>query len=587
VGSSWTIFQRRARRTGWRSALAAAWQRVVYQPTESSGSYPLCSTSPDRWGVDAPLVRDGPLLSVIMPVFNTPLQMLAQAIGSVLAQSYSNWELIIVDDLSSDPRVLEQLRREYLSDRRIELVVRSSNGNISEAINSGLARCRGEFYLVLDHDDALHSTALQHCAAVIQSVPEVDYIYSDEDKLSADGLSRFGPFFKPDWSPEYMLAMMYTCHLSAFRTSMARVLGGYRSEFDGAQDFEFTLRFVRSARRVIHIPRLLYHWRAWSGSTAQALESKPLAEARARQAVAEHLAAMGQPFSLKAHAVPGHHHVEFHPAAQSRVSIVIPTANGTLQQGHIEEKNLDAVLSSIMKESSYSNLEIVVVHNGDLAPEQVSFCLSNRVVLVEYRGVPFNLADKINQGVASSSGDYVVLLNDDIRVKSRNWIECMLGFCQLAGVGAVGPKLLFPDGSIQHAGVVILSGCPGHAYYGWPGDSMGYALGAGVSRNYIAVTGACLMTPRRVFDCVGGFDRRFALNYNDVDYCLRIRDLGFRSVYAANVELIHFEGVSKDGGRSVLPGELELFRDIWGDRYPVDPYYNPNLSQTVPYELRT
>ncbi|EHL22753.1 family 2 glycosyl transferase [Acidovorax sp. NO-1] len=505
--------------------------------------------------------NEGPKISVIISIYKTPIEMLKQAIESVIQQKYKNWELILVDDFSQS-EIIQKLCNSYQENNsNIRYIERSENGNISAANNTGLYNARGSFYTILDHDDILDPSALYEAAKITLEHPHVDYIYSDEDKVTKDGLTFFGPFFKPDWSPEYMLAMMYTCHMSVYRTALVISLGGYNTEFDGAQDYELTLRVVRRSNNVAHIPKVLYHWRVWENSTAQSMEAKPLAHILARRALELHLQELRENFVIGEAVLPGHHFVDFLPKRNSLVSIIIPTANGTIDIRGKTERHLNAVCESIISKTSYKNFEIIVVHNGNLSAEQNRWLASHEnIILSEYVAEKFSLSEKINKGAKLANGEYFVIMNDDIRVISEDWLTLMLGMAQREGVGAVGPKLLFPDETIQHAGVVILGGLPGHPYYQNPKNALGYGLGLQVNRNYVAVTGACCMTPRSVFEEIGGYSNKYPLNYNDVDYCLKVRKLGLRSVYIANAHLYHYEGVSKEGG---VPLQRKKFKSSW------------------------
>jgi glycosyltransferase involved in cell wall biosynthesis len=582
LGPIWRMVMEVARREGLRGVVTRS--RAVLRGAHATG---VAQAAPDPWGdATGDDLAAKPLVSVLMPTYNTPRDMLDAAIASVRAQTYPHWELCIADDASTEPHVREVIARHVKEEPRIRARYREANGNISASLNTALEMCGGDFVTVLDHDDLLDPKALYGIARAISENPRVDYVYTDEDKVSADGKRFYGPFFKPDWSPEYLHSLMYTCHLGAYRTSIAREIGGYRSAFDGAQDLDFTLRFLLKSENIAHVPRVLYHWRVWEASTASSPEAKPYAEARARKALEEYLAARGETFTIGPGPRAGHHEVRFLPRSEPLVSIVIPTANGKIDIHGRTEWHIDEVTRTILEKTTYRNYEVVVIHNGDLREEQVRALSSHaNVKLVLYQAEKFSLADKINLGCAESRGEYLAIMNDDIRVVTEDWITLMLGMAQREGVGAVGPKLLFPDGRIQHAGVVILGGCPGHAYYEWPGDAEGYGLGAMVARNYIAVTGACMMVSRKLFDEVGGFSARYPLNYNDVDFCLKLHELGYRSVYLPSVVLYHYEGVSKEGGRSVGTGELERFLADWADKVRFDPYYNPNLSQHAPYQF--
>lgn len=533
-------------------------------------------------------IPNGPKISIVVAVYKTPMDMLQHALQSVLAQGYQNWELVIVDDKSDDEKIHSFLSEFAAKDSRIKYIERSENGGISAANNTALGHVTNPFYTVLDHDDALAPHALYSVAKTIQSHPNVNYIYSDEDKMSKNGEYFFGPFFKPSWSPEYMLAMMYTCHMSIFKTEIVQQLGGYDSAFDGAQDYELALRVLNETNEVQHIPEILYHWRVWENSTAQSIDAKPLAIERAEAALRNHLEAKQDNFVISEGPVLGHFSVDFLPKSNPLVSIIIPTANGSIDINGKSERHIDAVCASILSRTDYKNYEIVIVHNGDLDPKQIAFFeFHKNIRLSHYMSAQFSLSEKINQGADVALGEYLVIMNDDIRIISENWLTLMLGMVQRDGVGVVGPKLLFPDTRIQHAGVVLLGGLPGHAYYQEPQHTQGYALGAAVNRNYLAVTGACSITPKHLFEQLGGYSLRYPLNYNDVDYCIKAHELGYRSVYLASVEMYHYEGVSKEGGRSVADNEIKLFLEDWRQTYSHDPYYNPSLDQYKPYGVNS
>jgi glycosyltransferase involved in cell wall biosynthesis len=532
----------------------------------------------------AALKKNPPLISVLISTYNTPVAFLRTAIESVIKQAYLHWELCIVDD-ASDQGSVHAIIQEYCKiDDRIKYFFREQNGHISAGLNTALGMASGEFMTVLDHDDCLAICALEWVACTIIEHPAVDYIYTDEDKISSEGI-RFDPFFKPDWSPEYMLSLMYTCHMSVFRTSLVKNLGGYRSAFDGAQDYDLTLRVVAQTTRIIHIPHILYHWRAWSNSTAMSLASKPYAYGRQRRALTEFLQYKNESFEIQDHPIPVLHRVIFKPKHQSLISIVIPTANGKIDWKLGTQRHIDAIVESIREKTTYAAYEIIIVHNGDLTPEQIArFDCDSAISLVAYSDTNFSLSRKINIGVDAARGELIVLLNDDVRIISSDWLELMLGMAQRDGVGAVGAKLLFPNDTIQHAGVTVLEGSPGHPFYGDPRDAVGYWSALQVDRNYIAVTGACQMTPRALFRELGGYSEEFPLNYNDVEYCIRLYKKGYRMVSMANVLLYHYEGVSKDGGRGVADHEHAKFLKIWNEALDRDPYYSPNLSQTENFE---
>ena len=562
-------------------ATARMFYTLVGQPSGTNDAY-LREAYPSI--VDQDVLDRGPLISVILPAHKTPPELLEAAINSVVTQLYAKWELIIVDDKSESLELRQVVAQGQLKDGRIKFVERKAHGHIARTLNDGLTEAQGQWFVVLDHDDKLHAAALYWIAHTVISNPTADYIYSDEDKIDKSGTFHYGPLFKPNWCPEYILGMMYTCHLSAFRTDLARKLGGYRDEFRGAQDYDLMLRVTSHTDQIFHIPHVLYHWRVWENSTAQTNTAKPYAQINAVKALREHLSEQADNVKVENHEHEGHYKVTFLPSLFPLVSIVIPTANGHVNLAGRLQENLRSVCESIKSNTSYPHYEIIVAHNGDLSADQLKWLESStQIKHYKYEDSSFNLARKINSAVRLSNGEYVILMNDDVRVKTHNWLELMAGMAERPGVGVVGPRLLFANGTVQHAGVVLLGGLPGHAYYEWPRNAFGYAMGLQLNRSYSAVTGACCLTPRSLFDRLAGFSERYRLNYNDVDYCLRARELGYRSVYLADVELYHYEGVSKDGGRSVSAEEIDMFLADWGDKYVHDPMYNPNLSQSMPY----
>jgi GT2 family glycosyltransferase len=402
---------------------------------------------------------------------------------------------------------------------------------------------------------------------------DLDMVYSDEDKLTPDG-RHVDPFFKPDWSPDYFLSCMYTCHLGVYRTALVRALGGFRPEFDTAQDYDLVLRLITRTRRIAHVSDILYHWRMLPTSTASGAKAKPAAHEVARRALQAYLEAMQRPGRVEPGPVQGFHRVRFDILGEPLVSIVIPTGCKPVRLRGQDTTYLAACIASIRGCSSYRNYEIVTIDNQDMPLELQRQLDAWGVRRLSWTG-EFNLAAKINLGAEEARGDYLLLLNDDIEVITPDWLESMLEFAQQPEVGAVGAKLLFPSGRIQHAGVTVLDGNPGHPFYSARNDHPGYFCSNIALRNWSAVTGACLMTRARVFREAGGFDERFPLNYNDVDFCLRLGSAGLRVVCTPYAQLYHHEAVTKSG---VHAEELERFKARWGERWGRDPYYNPNLS---------
>lgn len=527
-------------------------------------------------------MQNQPLFSLVVPVYNVPEVWLRRCLDSVLKQSYPHWELCIANDASSDPHIQPLLEEYRQKDKRIKVVHCQERGHISGASNAALSLAQGDFIALLDNDDEITEDALFEIAVALDLDPSADVIYSDEDKIDEDNICS-DPFFKPDWSPEYFLTCMYTCHLGVYRAKLVRECGGFRQDVTGAQDYDLALRIISRTSRVIHVPKVLYHWRTLPQSTASGGDAKGYAYSAAQRALRNYLKINGIQGEVLPGPREGFHRIHFELRGEPRVSIVIPTAGRTIDFRGTKIKLLENCVESILAKSSWRNLEIVVVDNGDLDRDQTAFLDSHAVRRLTYSAPAFNLSDKINLGCAQASGEHLVILNDDIEVISPDWIENMLQYSQHPEIGAVGAKLLFSSGRIQHAGVLILSGCPAHPYYNHPKEEVGYYLSAQLARNYLAVTGACMMTRASVFRDLRGFDPAFPLNYNDVDYCLRARERSLRVVYTPYAELYHYESMSKVEPGSVSPEELSQFQSRWIDKYYLDPYYNPNLPLDYPY----
>jgi len=517
--------------------------------------------------------QNPPTLSLILPVYNVPEIYLRKCIDSVLRQGYPHWELCIADDASSLPHVKPLLQEYAAREPRIKVAFRASNGNISAASNAALELATGDYIALLDHDDEIAEHALYRMAQAIVADPTLDMIYSDEDKMTSDG-RQLDPFFKPDWSPDYFLSCMYTCHLGVYRTALIRQVGGWRSAFDGAQDYDLVLRLLITNPRIHHIPEILYHWRMLETSTASGAGAKPTAHLRARAAIEQYLAAINRPAILEDGPAAGFHAVHYKVVGKPRVSIIIPSACKLVD---LDGANTYMVLNcakSIGK-SSYDNIEIIVVDRNDM-PRELETQLKDLGVRRQRYDFPFNWSAVNNHGAAAATGDYLLFLNDDTEVISPDWLERLLGYAQWPEVGAVGGKLLFGDGTLQHTGVCLPGGNPTHPFYGYPGAYPGYYFSNDVPRNWIAVTGACMLTRAQVFREVGEFDETLPLNYNDVEYCLRLQDHNYRVVYVPSARLYHLESKTRKSVTRVE--EIAAMRKLWNAKYRWDPYYNPNLA---------
>jgi O-antigen biosynthesis protein len=528
-----------------------------------------------------------PRFSIVTPVYETPLGVLRAMLRSVRRQRFADWELCLVDDASPDPRVGAELERASRSDPRIRVARREANGGIVAASNDALRMAQGEFIALLDHDDKLHPDALSFAAEALDREPTADYLYTDEDKIDRVGL-HFGPFCKPDWSPERLRTQMYTCHLSVLRRSLVEEVGGFDPEFEGSQDWDLVLRVTEKARSVVHVPRVLYHWRAIETSTAEGGETvKPWAFEAGTRAVQAHCERTGlEARVVRDEGLPGVYHLEPALSAQPSVSIVIPT-NGQRREVRYEEVTLvEHCVRSIVTTSTYENYEVVCVADSstDAAVlSRLAEIAGERLRVVTY-DEEFNFSAKINLGARHSEGDLLLLLNDDMEVVTRGWIERLAMYAAQPGIGAVGARLLWEDGRLQHAGVIFEGGLPGHLYRGFTGHFKGYSNNAYVAQNYLAVTGACMMTPAAALAEVGGFSVDLPVNYNDVDYCLKLREKGLRVVYDPDTVLYHFESSSRSS--DVEEWEKEALLDRWLPLTEHDPAGNPYLAQGMP-RLRT
>ena len=524
-----------------------------------------------------------PRFSVITPVYDTPTDVLGAMLESVHAQSFGDWELCLVDDCSPQPHVMETLERAAGEDPRIRVERRQANGGIVAASNDALAMAGGEFVALLDHDDELHPDALAHVHEALLANPEGDYVYTDEDKIDRAG-HHTGPFFKPDWSPERMRTQMYSCHLSVFRRSLVEEVGGFDPEFEGSQDWDLVLRASERARAVLHVPRVLYHWRMLETSAAGGGEAaKPYAFEAGKRAIQAQCDRLG--IEARVERDPedaGVYHLQPALEREPLVSIVIPTAGQTREVRYERLVLVSHCVRSIVAGSSYENYEIVCVVDAGTDPtvlEELRELAGERLRLVEY-DQPFSFSAKINAGAAASQGEHLLLLNDDIEVATPDWIGRMVMYSQIPEVGAVGGRLVLEDGRLQHIGVRFEDGLPGHPYHGFDSDFAGYANSVRVAGNCLAVTGACLMTRRELFERVGGLSDAFPVNYNDIDYCLKLHADGRRSVYDPDLTMYHFESSSRSS--EVEEWEKELFRERWLPFTAVDPYSNPNLRLEMP-----
>ena len=510
-----------------------------------------------------------PTISIITPVYNTDPRWLRKCIESVRNQLYPHWELCLADDASTEGHVGSILREYSQLDPRIKVVFSETNHGTSHASNQALAVATGEFVGLLDHDDELAPDALFEVAKLFQAHREADIVYTDEDKLDSTGL-RSEPFFKPDWSPEYLLSCMYTCHFSVYRKQLVDDAGGFRSLCDGSQDYDLMLRVVEATGNVFHIPRILYHWRKAAGSAAGSTGAKPYAYAAAKKALTDHLSRRGMKGDLLDGQWHGHYRVRHEVDPTSRVSVIVSAG--------IPPGDSRRCVESIRRRTRHPNYEIVLSVLEGAANEDSAYLAncSERVVRSP-RGAD---ASRLrNLAARETDSPYLVFLEGNTEVITETWLEALLEFSQQAEIGAVGAKLLSKDGRIRHAGTILglgVDGIAGDSLAGFPADtSYHFGLATDV-RNCSAVTGSCMMVRRDVYDRVGGFDEEVPSGFDDLDFCLRVRSQGFRIVWTPYAQLYQHG--------ATLPGladaeAVAFMKSRWGTALLEDPYYNPNLTR--------
>jgi GT2 family glycosyltransferase len=524
-------------------------------------------------------LTDPPLISVIVPIYNTPRQFLREAIGSIRSQVYPHWELCIVDDCSPDESIAEEMRELAIAEPRIKFVRREENGHISAASNTGLEMATGEWVAFLDHDDTLAETALALFALKIREDPALRVVYSDKDKITEHG-DRLEPFFKTDFDPLLLMAQNYLCHLAAYRKDAVDSIGGFREGYEGSQDWDLALRVTETLppEQIGHIARVLYHWRIHSGSTARSLSAKTYAADAGERSVQDQMDRLGTAGEVLPVRSTGWNRVKWAmPDELPLVSIVIPTRDGTY---------LHRCLDSIRFRTTYPNLEIIVVDNGSLTFSVLEYLRVNESWLTVIRDErPFNYAEINNQAVTQSNGDVICLLNDDTEVLNGDWLDEMVAQLMQPSIGAVGAKLYYPDGRIQHAGVILgMLGIAGHALRLCDRLSFADQGRMQLPRCYSAVTAACMAVRREAWDHVGGMDGvNLPVAFNDIDFCLRLGEAGWRVVFTPYAELIHHESISRgsdlEGERAPkFENEKRYMHDRWGPLLANDPAYNPNLS---------
>lgn len=537
----------------------------------------------ERYEILAQELKTGPLFSVIVPVYNTDPSLLGEMIGSIRSQTYTNWELCIADDASSNPAVKDVLRQAQKDDERIKVVFRSTNGHISVATNSALELATGTFVAFVDHDGLLHRDALLHVAFELSRDRNLKVLYTDEDKIGVDSKRR-EPHFKPAWNRELLYGMNYICHLLVCDAELVRSIGGMRTGYEGAQDHDLLLRCVAqvSDTQICHIPKVLYHWRASPGSVAESSDNKPYATDAGLRAMADHLfAAHGRRCEVTKGMLPFTYVPQWPIDIAPKVSIIIPTRDRL--------DILEIAVESILAKTDYPDFEIIIVDNGSVEPQTLLWfkriCARDGRVRVIRDVRDFNYSALNNGAVNVCDGQVLAFLNNDVEVISPQWLSELASHAIRKDIGCVGAKLYYPDDTIQHAGVVLgVFGGAAHVFRHYARTHPGYSQRLLARQEYLAVTGACLAVRRSVFEAVGGFNEMdLAVAFNDIDLCLKVNSAGYRNVWTPYAELYHHESASRGSDntpekRDRFLRELNYLVERWNITKIEDPAYNPNLT---------
>lgn len=526
-----------------------------------------------------------PLISIVMPVYNVDKKWIKRAVKSIKRQIYPNWELCIADDASTNQKLKKHLRR-INNDKKIKVFFRKKNGHISEASNSALKLATGEFVALMDNDDIIHPHALLEVVKVLNKNKDTDLIYSDEDKIDIRE-RRMEPFFKPAWSPDLFMSTNYLCHLTVIRKRLIDEVEGFRKGYEGSQDYDLFLRITEKTNNIVHIPDVLYSWRKIPGSTAYEYNEKNYADITSIKTLEDSLERRNIQGSVSLGLFPGSFRVKYKIQGEPLVSIIIPTKN--------KLEYIQRCISSLLDKTTYKNYEVIIIDTNSTNQETMEYYETLRenpkIKFLEWKKT-FNYSSVNNYGVDNTNGEYVVLLNNDTEIITPNWIEGMLEHAQRKEIGAVGVKLLYPNNTIQHAGIILGinggtgKGVAGHAFRLSPRKVQGFPIQKDIIKNFSAVTAACLMISKKKYEEVGGLNEDFRIAFNDVDFGMRLNKAGYFNLYTPHVELYHHESVSvgkpeaKTRDNDEFCKEIDLMYKKWEKEINNDPFYNPNLSLT-------
>ena len=551
--------------------------------------YPYTKWYPEHMALESELEQQrkttfayAPLISIVIPLYNTPVPYLKELLDSVQSQTYQNFQLCLADG-SDNFRTGDYIRENYGTDKRIQYKLLENNAGISENTNEAIKMATGEFIMFSDHDDTLAPNALFEIVKEMNEHPGTDVVYTDEDKVTMDGKRYFDPHFKPDFNLDMLRCNNYICHIFVVKREILEQVGMLRKEFDGAQDFDFILRCCEKAENIRHVAKILYHWRNHPASTAGNPESKMYAYEAGRNAVQAHYDRIGMKAEVSMTEQWGRYRTKLFVEGEPLVTIIIPNKD--------HKKELKTCVDSLFEKTSYQNFEILIIENNSTGKEIFAYYKELEAAHENVRVLTwekeFNYSAINNFGAEHARGEYLLLLNNDIEVKTENWMEEMLSYCQREDVGIVGAKLLFPNEKIQHAGVILgmgPSGTAGHLFYNFPGDQFVYAGRSQTTQDLSAVTAACMMVKKELYQKVGGMDEAFQVAFNDIDFCLRVRETGKLVVFQAYAELYHHESLTRgyetsQKNKKRFKEEIKLFKTRWkGILEAGDPYYNPNLT---------
>lgn len=524
-----------------------------------------------------------PKISIVVPVYDPPENFFIDAIESVIHQVYDNWELCLADDVSPNENIRKIIEDYSKKDNRIKYVFRKDNGHISEASNSAIEIATGEYIALLDHDDLLTPDALYQNVLALNTDNSIDFIYSDEDKIDDKGILS-DPHFKPDWSPTNLLSRNYICHFSVIKTELIKQVGGFRKGFEGSQDYDLFLRVTEKANKIHHIPKVLYHWRMHQASTAQDIDSKPYTITAGIKSLEDTLNRRNLNGSVsQIGTLPGYYQIRYKINKPEKVSVIIPTKNLT--------EVTNTCIKSIFELTEYPNYEVILINNNSDEDDFFEMVKKwenkepHRFKCITDNG-SFNFSRLMNLGAKNASGQYYLLLNNDTEVIHTDWMNAMVEYAQHTTTGVVGAKLLYPNDTIQHAGVIIgMGGVAGHAFTGQPEDAEGYFWYPQSPSSYSALTAACLMVSKNNFNLINGFDENLTVEYNDIDFCLQLKDRGFDNIYLPHVVLYHYESISRGHPHKTKESyerhlkEIGIFKSKWQKYINHDPCFNPNLSK--------